>query len=79
MRHNRFTFLCTREERYLLAAVAQSLARTESDAVRCLIRAAAHELSCSRTTVLPDNERNGGDQLTNAGRVHGEIGQFHPD
>jgi hypothetical protein len=44
MRDKRFMFLCTKEERRMLAAVARRLARTESDVVRLLIREAAREL-----------------------------------
>ena len=44
MRDERFTFLCTSDERKALSAVAQRLARTESDAIRWLVREAAKEL-----------------------------------
>jgi hypothetical protein len=44
MRNRRFMFLCSDEERRMLAAVARRLARTESDVVRLLIREAAREL-----------------------------------
>lgn len=44
MRNNRFTFLCTEDERHVLTAISKRLARTESDTVRCLIREAAREL-----------------------------------
>ncbi len=45
MRTCRFTFLCNREERQLLRAIAKRLSRTESDTVRWLLREAARELN----------------------------------
>lgn len=44
MRDSRFTFLCDETERELLARLSARLARTQSDAVRWLIREAAREL-----------------------------------
>lgn len=43
-RNERFTFLVTREERQLIAALANRLQRSQSDAVRFLVRGAAQEL-----------------------------------
>lgn len=43
-RFKRFTFLCNAEERRILAALAKQLQRSQSDAVRWLIRGAASEL-----------------------------------
>ena len=40
MREQRFTFLCTEEERRMLATLAARLQRTESDTVRLMIREA---------------------------------------
>jgi hypothetical protein len=52
MRESRFTFLCNEDERRLIAALSERLARTQSDAVRWLIREAARELEheTGRTT-----------------------------
>ena len=44
MRDQRFTFLCTYEERLLLTELAERLKRTRSDTLRWLIYAAVHEL-----------------------------------
>ena len=44
MRNHRFTFLCSHEERQLIAALAKRLERTQSDAVRLLIREAVRGL-----------------------------------
>jgi hypothetical protein len=43
-RYQRFTFLCDSDERRILAALARSLQRSQSDSVRWLIRNAAAEL-----------------------------------
>ena len=40
----RFTFLCSQEERKLLHAISKYLHRSQGDTVRFLIRAAASEL-----------------------------------
>jgi hypothetical protein len=61
MRDKRFMFLCTKEERQLLATVARRLARTESDVVRLLIRKAARELD--RLADETDAGRLAGDEL----------------
>lgn len=44
-RYERFTFLVNREERRVLEALAQRLERSQSDAVRLLIREAAREMA----------------------------------
>lgn len=43
-REERFTFMVNREERQLIAAVADRLDRTQSDALRWLVKGAAEEL-----------------------------------
>ena len=43
-RYERFTFLVNRDERRVLEALAQRMQRSQSDAVRLLIREAAREL-----------------------------------
>ena len=53
MRSDRFTFVCDRDERRMLADVSTKLARTQSDAVRFLIRKAAGELNESPKVVQP--------------------------
>ncbi len=44
MRNRTFTFVCNDDERRLISALAAYLNRTQSDAVRLLIREAAREL-----------------------------------
>jgi hypothetical protein len=44
-RYERFTFLCDITERRLLASLAEHLERSQSDAVRLLIREAARGLA----------------------------------
>lgn len=44
MRNERFTFVCNANERRVLAALADYLNRSQSDALRLLIREAAREL-----------------------------------
>ena len=46
-RYERFTFLCNSDERRLLAALAVRLQRSQSDAVRWLIREATRELGAN--------------------------------
>jgi hypothetical protein len=43
-RYERFTFLCNRDERRLIAALANQLQRSQSDAVRFAIRDMAEKL-----------------------------------
>lgn len=45
MRGYAFTFKCNAEERQTIAALAQRLQRTESDAVRWVVKEAARELA----------------------------------
>lgn len=47
-RYERFTFLCNQDERRLIGNLAQHLQRTQSDAIRLLIREAAQQLSADR-------------------------------
>ena len=44
MRTLRFTFLCTEEERGLIVALAKTMKRSQSDALRWLVRETAKEL-----------------------------------
>lgn len=44
MRDRRFTFVCTQDERRLLAGLSQKLARSQGDVLRLLIREATREL-----------------------------------
>jgi hypothetical protein len=53
MRHDRFTFLCNAEERRILATLAQRLQRSQSDAVRLVIREAVHSLDTTPTATQP--------------------------
>jgi hypothetical protein len=59
MRDTRFTFLCNREERELLTALARRLARTESDVVRQLILAAARQFNVVARPPEPANDSEG--------------------
>ena len=45
MREERFTFVCNEHERRLITEIASRLKRTQSDAIRLLVRIAAEELS----------------------------------
>ena len=44
MRTIRFTFLCSNTERQLIAELAEALQRSQSDALRWIIRAAVSEI-----------------------------------
>ena len=44
-RYERFTFLCDQGERRAIESLAESLQRSQSDAVRFVVVAAARELS----------------------------------
>lgn len=44
-RDKRFTFTCNQKERQLIKTLAQQLRRTESDAVRYVVREKAQELA----------------------------------
>ena len=48
-RFDRFTFVCTKEERELLEKLSKHLERSQSDAVRFAIRKVARELIEERT------------------------------
>ena len=54
-RQDFFTLRVNRDERQMLAAVAERLQRTQSDAVRLLIREAARELVKSEATAVNDS------------------------
>lgn len=56
MRHERFTFVCTRDERRILASLSERLARTQSDTVRWLILSAARELRMEQVDHMPAQE-----------------------
>lgn len=43
-RDERFNFICSEEERQLIAAVAKKLERSQSDTIRLLVKGAAAEL-----------------------------------
>lgn len=45
MRHDTFTFLCNSDERRMIATLAQRLQRSQSDAVRFVIREAVNSLA----------------------------------
>ena len=57
-RHETFTFRVTRDERRLLGALAARLVRTESDALRWLLRVAAQALEV-RTDSLETRQKGG--------------------
>jgi len=44
MRHDRFTFLCNKDERQLIARLAQHLRRSQSDAIRFVLAEAVNSL-----------------------------------
>ena len=44
-RYERFTFLCDKDERRLIAALAERLKRSQSDAVRFVVITAVRELA----------------------------------
>ena len=48
-RFERFTFLCDRDERALIAMLAERLRRSQSDAVRFVVVEAAKELKAETT------------------------------
>ena len=60
MRNKRFTFLCNKEERWLIARIAKRLNRSQGDAVRFLINAAAQELGIGKEeeTIKVDTGRD---------------------
>lgn len=70
MLKERFTFLCDRQERQLLATVAKQLRRSQSDTIRLLIHEAAREVGSAPdqahagqgdphpTTTEVDHDRN---------------------
>jgi hypothetical protein len=52
----RFTFVCEKDERKLLEAIAERLERTQSDTIRYLVKLAAQELRLN----LQDNLQSEG-------------------
>jgi hypothetical protein len=52
MREARFTFLCDRNERRMITRLATQLKRTESDAVRLVIREAVRALEADAPTPI---------------------------
>ena len=52
-RYERFTFACDAEERRILVALARRLERSQSDAVRWLIRRAAAEFGATDPAPAP--------------------------
>jgi len=64
MRNQRFTFLCSIEERQLLTALAKHLQRSQSDSIRILLLKAARELGWKKASIslLPEkpNDANNG-------------------
>jgi len=64
MRTYRFTFLCNREERRLLATLAEKIQRSQSDALRWLVRGAVKELQIKEGSL---------------GDKHSDISQQEPD
>ncbi len=52
-RLKRFTFLCDKNERRLIAVLAQKLQRSQSDAVRFVVVSAARELAAQEDDTHP--------------------------
>lgn len=55
-RFHRFTFVCDDDERALLEQIATRLQRSQSDAMRWLVRNAASELALNRPASRPVGE-----------------------
>jgi len=58
-RYTRFTFLCNRKERKLISALAERLQRSESDAVRYVVKAVAEEMGIGSKVVQRGERQNG--------------------
>lgn len=58
MRGKRFTFLCSLDERELLAELARRLHRSQGDVVRLLIREAAIRLINRDTAINHDKDKS---------------------
>jgi hypothetical protein len=56
-RYDTFAFRVTREERQLIAALAERLQRSQSDAVRLLVRGAAKELGVEPDAYSGENDQ----------------------
>jgi hypothetical protein len=52
-KHERFTFLCDKNERALIVTLAEGLRRSQSDAARFLVGETARELAENRTPTDP--------------------------
>lgn len=59
-RDERFTFLCTKEEKYLLSKIAEQMERSKGSTVRVLIYGAAEKLGISRQKVKINKLSNQG-------------------
>lgn len=53
---HRFTFVCDTDERQLIAEVATRLQRSQSDAIRWIIRRLADEKSAPVSSLLADGD-----------------------
>lgn len=63
MNDQRFTFLCTKDERIQLTALAKHYHRTQSDTIRMLIRKALLEISNGTMPVpKPHESPNSGEE-----------------
>lgn len=58
MRHERFTFVCSRKERRTLSSLSEKLARTQSGTVRWLIREKSNELGLKSSPLLDPEHRS---------------------
>ena len=56
MRKERFTFLCSKDERHLITVLAQFLQRSQGDAVRFVITREARKLSAREQTKFPKTD-----------------------
>lgn len=52
-KYQRFTFACDKQDRRMLSDIARRLERSQSDAVRLLIREAARELAQNTAVFEP--------------------------
>ena len=58
-RYSRFTFLCNREERQLISALAKRLQRSESDAIRYVVKAVTEEMGMNVKNNQMGKEQDG--------------------
>lgn len=61
-RDERFTFTCNREERQMLAALAERLRRSQSDAMRMLLREAVVQLETAVSPQQLQSDESGENQ-----------------